>query len=116
MRREEDSHQRALVQWLEWRRLRFCHVPNGGARSKIEACILKGLGVRRGVPDILVFSRSPWLIGHGKFGVAIEMKSAIGRVSPEQREWIEGLSGCGWVTAVCRSSGEAIRFLQEHGY
>lgn len=30
------------------------HVPNGGGRSKIEAAILKGLGVTAGIPDFII--------------------------------------------------------------
>lgn len=32
----------------------WCHVPNGGARNKAEAAILKGLGVKPGVADFLI--------------------------------------------------------------
>jgi len=32
----------------------WCHCPNGGARRKSEAKILAGLGVKPGVPDVLV--------------------------------------------------------------
>lgn len=34
------------------------HVPNGGARSPIEAAILKGLGVVEGMPDLLFLWRN----------------------------------------------------------
>ena len=34
------------------------HCPNGGKRSKIEASIFKGLGVKAGIPDVLIFYRA----------------------------------------------------------
>jgi hypothetical protein len=54
--RPEQTIQRAVIEHLAVRRTprTFAfHVPNGGARSKIEAAILKGLGVVAGVPDVI---------------------------------------------------------------
>lgn len=31
----------------------FCHIPNGGFRTKAEAGIFKAMGVRSGAPDLL---------------------------------------------------------------
>jgi hypothetical protein len=65
-RRPEDVLQRQIVQYLDatlaghaW----FTHVPNGGRRSPIEAAIMKGLGVKPGVPDLLIIDggRAHWL-------------------------------------------------------
>jgi hypothetical protein len=56
-RRPEDAIQRVLLQHLRLRAPRDCfftHFPAGGVRSPIEAGILKGLGVRAGVPDLLI--------------------------------------------------------------
>jgi hypothetical protein len=56
-KRAEDAIQRVLLQHLRLRAPRDCfftHFPAGGIRSPIEAAILKGLGVRAGVPDLLI--------------------------------------------------------------
>jgi hypothetical protein len=56
MDRHEQAIQRAIFAHFTARGARDCyafHCPNGGARSKVEAAILKGLGVRAGVPDII---------------------------------------------------------------
>jgi hypothetical protein len=53
----EGEIQRALFQHLAARSAAHTfdfHVPNGGWRSPIEAAILKGQGVRPGVPDLIV--------------------------------------------------------------
>jgi hypothetical protein len=54
-RRPEDSIQRAVCQHL-WARgspgVVWWHTPNGGKRSRIEAAIMKGLGVRAGVASL----------------------------------------------------------------
>jgi hypothetical protein len=54
--RPEQQLQRAVFEHLALRGARdaFCfHPPNGGWRSRIEASIMKGLGVCAGIPDII---------------------------------------------------------------
>jgi hypothetical protein len=53
----EDQLQRAVLEHLRLRGPRDAyvfHVANRGARSAIEAAILKGLGVRAGTPDLII--------------------------------------------------------------
>ena len=55
-RRPEDCIQRAVCQHLRTRGspgLVWWHTPNGGKRRTIEAAIMKGLGVRAGVSDLI---------------------------------------------------------------
>ena len=53
--REEDQLQRACADFLQiqenlgW--LTYYHIPNGGKRSKVEAAIMKGMGMRAGAAD-----------------------------------------------------------------
>lgn len=109
----EAAEQRMVVQWLAARRLLYCHVPNGEKRDIITASRLRGLGVRRGCPDLLVFTPPP-----GKFGitgVAIEMKrrgATASGVSVEQREWLAALEACGWRTCVAFGADDAIAWLE----
>lgn len=114
--RTEDQEQRVVVEWLDWKRHAFCHVPNGGKRSKIEAAIFKGLGVKAGVPDLLIFSRTEPMLDRGYVGVAIEMKSEKGKLSPLQKEWLGKLSKCGWLAVCCYGADEAITMLEKWGY
>jgi hypothetical protein len=56
-RRPEDQIQRAVLEHLRIRGARDAFafaVPNGGGRSPIEAAIMKGLGIRAGVPDLII--------------------------------------------------------------
>lgn len=73
------------------------------------------LGVKPGVPDVIVIRRPPC---GSFFGVAIELKSTLpsARVSDEQREWLAALEAAGWAARVCRGAGEAIDFVRELGY
>jgi hypothetical protein len=112
---KEADEQRAVVQWLRLKRVLFCAVPNGGWRSKAEAAIFIGLGLERGVPDILIFDPPP--ANEHAVGVALEMKRQKGgRLSPEQKGWLQELADRRWVSLVARGAKEAIGELQKLGY
>ena len=78
--RREQAIQRAVLQHLEVRAAPdtyWFHVGNGGWRSPIEARVFKSLGVRPGVPDLI-------LIRDGRvFG--LELKSEQGKLTPVQQ-------------------------------
>ena len=80
------------------------HCPNGGKRSKIEASIFKGLGVKAGIPDVLIFYRAQI------FG--LELKAGNGRVSPAQLATMNDMEVAGARTAVARSLDEALVTLE----
>ena len=93
------------VGWLWW------HTPNGGRRDRIAAARLSGLGVRPGVPDILILE--PWdcEIRQG-MGVAIELKVRPNRATPAQLAWIEAASLRGVLCAVCYSLDDVMDVLR----
>jgi hypothetical protein len=107
-RRDEDLVQRAIVDWLRLVEPRlaapWCGVPNGGARSPIEAALLQGLGVVAGAPD-LVFVRA---------GLEVKRPGG-GRLSPAQREFRAGCERRGVPYAVVRSLDEAIAAVEGFG-
>jgi hypothetical protein len=111
----EEQEQLALVQWLELHKIRYTHVPNEGKHKVQYRAKQKRLGVKPGVPDILIFDRPPRYPEN--VGVAIELKRQKGgRVTPEQIAWLEDLKARGWAVAVCQGAMEAIRVLQELGF
>ena len=111
----EHKEQVALFRWAEFaaaRRpeLRLLHaIPNGGHRHKAVAARMKAEGVRRGVPDVFL------PIPRGAFaGLYIEMKTRRGRVSDEQRRWIEALRAQGYRAEVCRDWNAARQLIEEY--
>jgi len=111
----EHQEQATLMRWvhintgrlpqLKW----LFAVPNGGQRHIATAVKLKQEGVKRGVPDLM------FPVPQGKYaGLAIEMKTRKGRVSPEQHEWIEGLRSNGWKALVCRGWEDASKELEKY--
>jgi hypothetical protein len=108
----EATEQRVLAQYLDAMRLVWLHVANEGARSPLVGRRLREAGLRRGAPDVLIFSRLVEPFTHHR-GLAIELKRrAGGHVTAEQREWLERLRACGWLAEVCRGADEAIALVQ----
>lgn len=119
MNQEEHNIQSACVrwfnlQWPEYRGLLFA-IPNGGARSKATAGKLKAEGVVPGVADLIllvpkrvkVLSAFPnEALWHTIHALCIEMKTAKGRQSPEQKEWQKMVEKHGYKYEVCRSIDE----------
>lgn len=83
---EEHRIQQACVQWFN---LKFPHlrgrlfaVPNGGRRDAVTGAKLKAEGVVPGVSDLIL------LKSNRRYGaLLIEMKTAKGRQSDNQRWW-----------------------------
>lgn len=115
MKQTEHEEQKKLFQWAKAQSgkhpqltMMFA-IPNGGQRNIVTATKLKAEGVKSGVPDI--FLAYPSINYHGLF---IEMKSAKGKVSDNQKEWIAGLFQNGYMCAVCYSFDEAKKIIEEY--
>ena len=117
MKTLEHTEQVNLIKWWElvcrkWNldeRLLFA-IPNGGERNVIVASRLKSEGVRSGVPDLfLACGRSCY---HGLF---IEMKKPKGgRVSDNQKSFIDLLKNQDYATAVCHGWSEAMAAIESY--
>jgi hypothetical protein len=76
---------------------------NGGHGHFIRGAMLSTIGVRRGLPDILVL--------HEGKAYGIELKSNIGRLSGHQHECHAALNDARVPVRVCRSVEDVHRFL-----
>ena len=111
----EEVVLRTIAQWLDLHGVLWCHVPNEGRHKPQYRAKMAALGLKPGVPDILIFDLPPE--EPEARGVAIELKRAKGgRVSKVQQEWLEELGGRGWVCSVCEGIDEALDLLRELGY
>jgi hypothetical protein len=71
------------------------HVPNGGVRHPATGARFKAMGVKPGVPDVLL------PVPNGKYtGLAIEMKAGKNQATDYQQWWLKQLQVCGWYTMV----------------
>jgi len=101
------------------------HYPNllftasaGGARTSIGTAMkLKMMGCKAGVPDLMIFH--PTKKYHSLF---IELKTEEnrdfgikkGRVSPEQKGWIDRLNTLGFLAKVCYGYSETIKIISDY--
>jgi hypothetical protein len=117
----EHQEQVALIQWADYQRFngmkigeRLFAVPNGGDRHPAVAAKLKAEGVRKGTPDL--FLRIPVAGFHGLF---IEMKSRDGRLTKDQREFLETAKADGYHAVCCQgydaAKAEIERYLALSG-
>ena len=112
MNRPEEALQRQVAAFLDialpedavwW------HTPNQrGTRSKVENMILKGLGVKAGIPDILILYDT---ILH-----VIELKAEGQYLNSAQKVMLQRLSDAGAANGgINRSLDDVIRTLEEFG-
>jgi VRR-NUC domain len=80
---------------------------HGGWRSPIEAATLKGMGVRPGVPDLVVIKDG--------LPFALELKAEGGRLSDAQREALDAMRAAGADVGVAHGLDAALRWLEQRG-
>lgn len=84
-------------------------VPNGGDRHPAVAAKMKAEGVKAGVPDYLL------PVARGGFhGLAIELKTATGSASREQKGWLADLRAQGYRAEVCKGWQQAFDTLTDY--
>jgi hypothetical protein len=116
--RPEQEIQKAVVAHLRQRGapgIVFWHTPNGaylgGKRNRkgvaIRGGIMKGLGVRAGVSDIIAVHRSKIF--------ALELKAPDGRPTESQLEFIADMERAGAFTCVAEGLDRALAVLESWG-
>lgn len=108
---EEEIHMRVAGQ-LRLHDVAFFHPPNGSKAAPQYRAKLKRLGVSKGVPDLVIVT--PPSTGH--VGAVLELKKRGGRLSPDQRAWLDVFEACGWATATAYGYDQAIAQLRAWGY
>lgn len=83
-------------------------IPNAAKRTQWAAQRAKREGLATGFPDVLCFWKGPGI-------AAIEFKSAKGRLSDSQTEWLDRLTEIGIPATVSRDPDHAIEFLRAAG-
>jgi hypothetical protein len=82
-------------------------IPAGGG-GRIRGARLKAMGLKRGMPDLIIF-------GPGGKVLGIELKREGGSQSPEQKVMAQMFADCGCWYVLCRSVEEvqrAVHFVQ----
>ena len=112
----ESQEQITLFQWAELAAVRYpelrlmFHCPNGGFRDAREAHNLRRQGVKAGVPDIML----P-VPRKGYHGLFIELKRKKGgRLSEEQKVWLDRLGLQGYRAVCCNGCEAAIAEIKQY--
>lgn len=106
----ESDLQITIVQFLEIALpddATYFHVPNGGKRDEVTGGILKAMGMRAGVADLIVLWRG--------YALSVELKTDDGKLSDAQDEWAEICQQCDVPHTVARSLRDVYLFLLNHG-
>jgi hypothetical protein len=107
----EDAIHRAVIQHLKLQAtpgVVYYHCPNGEPRSPATGDKLKKMGVRCGVADLCLVLSS----GQSAF---LELKSAKGRQSEDQKAFAADVLKTGALYAVASSIDQAVAILTEWG-
>ena len=128
----ESAHQKAVFAWAalnldKYPMLAFMHaIPNGGKRDAMTAARMKAEGVRAGVPDIFL----PWPVyddtwfnidekgnvtgGKWSHGLYIEMKTKGGKISDNQKIFIDYLNNNNYEVVICYDYKSAITEIESY--
>lgn len=122
----EEKEQMALIEWAHlhddiWPYL--IHIRNEGKRSLAEGAKAKRMGLMKGVSD-LFFAQAVAIVKKntdGKItdinmyhGFCIELKSKKGKLSEEQKEFLERMNGQYYQTGVYYSWTDAAKAICEY--
>lgn len=110
---EEDRIQASFVRWFHYQHPRLKKmlfaVPNGGARSKATAGILKATGVVAGVADLIL------LVGNKDYNsLCIETKTQKGTQTQNQKAWQKEATQFCNKYVICRTLDDFIREVNSY--
>jgi len=90
----EDRLQRSVITYIKvkYPKATYIHSPNEGKRTTFERYKAKVLGTRSGVPDLQILLNGKTLF--------LELKTESGKLSPNQKAYLEELKNNGFVAEV----------------
>lgn len=113
---KESVHQFRVCKWLDQHDIVYFAVPNGYKKSKFQQAQAKREGLKSGVPDIIILTKTK-----DGYPVALEMKKYKGKnhklpcncLEEHQVEWKEKFIRAGWMHILAHGSEDAIATLEE---
>ena len=116
MKAEEDKIQIAVANYmrLQYPKVLSTHFPSGGQRNVIVGAKLKRMGLKRGLPDYLIFERKFYIDTFSITGLALEFKYGKNKQTPEQKEVQKQLEENGWDYHVCYDFDTAKKIIDNY--
>lgn len=113
----ESELQQACIKWFRVQYARYglllFAIPNGGARSKVEAKIMTGEGVVPGVADLFLSVPAYGEVHVAHHGFYIEMKATT-NMSENQKAFRDAVINEGYKYEVCRSVDQFMSLIAEY--
>ena len=107
----EDDFQIAVARLLDASGLDWFHCPNGGKRNVREGAKFKRMGVKSGIPDVIIITPTK----HNQVGMCIELKVGSNKPTDNQRFWEYRFYGkYNWGYELCYSIKSVEKVLQMH--
>ncbi len=123
MRHRESELQIKCVSWFHYQYKPYSmlleHPKNEGGHGHTQGAISKAEGVRAGVADLILhvpsYIQDP-SVRHSDcyHSLALEMKTATGRQSPEQKVWQRLFEAAGSKYVLVRSYEDFVRIITEY--
>lgn len=98
---KEDQLQMLCASYLDLHNILYFHTPNEIKAKPQYMVKRKKMGVKSGVPDIMILEAQK-----GYKGFAIELKVGYNKPSENQLKWLDELNKRGWKTLITYSFEE----------
>ena len=109
MKFKEDDLQKQVAKYLDLKKVLWCHVANERKTSFQAGARLKAKGVKSGVPDCLIFSKS---LNYN--GLALELKIKPNKPTDNQLIWLSDLSMLNWKCEVVYTFDDAKKIIDDY--
>jgi hypothetical protein len=113
--RSEHAEQSTLHQWLTLQGWRHIAIPNGMplfGNIRMRAAVINRMraeGMSKGAPDLIIpYARGGW------FGLFVEMKVGSNKPTPEQADWLDFLTGNGYLAVCCYGFEDAMQTITDY--
>ena len=107
----EDDFQIAVAKLLDSHGLDWFHCPNGGKRHVSVATKLKKMGVKAGIPDVIILNPT---IVNGHVGICIELKVGSNTSKESQMKWHDKFLIHNWGVFICYSIDEVDKIVKRY--
>lgn len=112
-RHTESNEQIAAMDWLRVQYPKIAehtlHIGNERKASYYAGYIMKRMGVLKGASDLFM----AWP-NSGFHGLFIEVKSKVGKPTPEQKAFIQRMKDVGYQAEICYGADEVINTMKKY--
>jgi hypothetical protein len=118
MKHKESQIQQRCVSWFRYqypafKRLLF-HPKNEGNGNRAQGAIAKAEGVVAGVADLLLTVPAQYSATYTTIGLALELKTKVGKQSPEQKLFEQFYTLAGGQYSIIRSYEDFVTIVTDY--